>query len=61
MSESEDPVLLAVAEAVTDGLSVDWVELESKNPSLRDDLRAMHSMADVATAYRILRDSPSET
>ena len=57
MTEDDDPTLLSIAEAVTDGMSVDWKELGSRNPGLLPDLEAMKEMATVAFAYRELRES----
>lgn len=56
MNDEDDPTLLAAAEAVTDGMSVDWTNLKQKNPALVEELAIMEAMAEVALAYRRLRD-----
>ena len=62
MNEQDDPILLAAAEAVTDGMTVDWSGLKSKNPALAEDLSIMEAMAEVVGAYRALREggTPSD-
>ena len=56
MKDEEDPTLLAAAEAVTDGMTVDWAGLKAKNPALAEELALMEAMAEVALAYRTLRE-----
>jgi hypothetical protein len=54
--EEEDPALAAAAEAVTDGMSVDWTGLKRRNPGLAEDLALLERIAEVAAAYRVLRE-----
>jgi len=55
MNEHEDPILVAAAEAVTDGMSVDWAGLRTRNPALARQLTGMEALAEVAEAYQTLR------
>ena len=57
MNDEDDPTLLAAAEAVTDGMPVDWTGLRTKCPTLAEDLTIMEAMAEVVMAYRALRES----
>jgi ribulose-5-phosphate 4-epimerase/fuculose-1-phosphate aldolase len=55
MIKHEHRLLRAVAEAVADGLPVDWTGLKARNPSLAEALSRMEAMEEVAGAYRTLR------
>jgi hypothetical protein len=55
MSDHDDTTLLSVAEAITDGMTVDWAAIKQRNPALAEDLAVMEAMADVANAYDALR------
>ena len=59
MNELEHPILISVAEAVTDGMQVDWNELRRRNPELREDLDAMKTMAEVVSALLTAREDLS--
>ena len=53
----EDPVLVAVANTIADGLSIDWDSLIEEHPQLIDDLRELKVLQEVRAAKR----SPRET
>ncbi len=61
MNEQDDPTLLAAAEAVMDGMTVDWAGLKAGNPALAKELSVMERMAEVAKAHRTLLEEGDVT
>ncbi len=55
MKEDPDSTLLSVAEALADGMPVDWQGLCEREPALEERVARLRSLADVAEAYRELR------
>ena len=56
MSTPEHPLLLSVAEALADGLPVDWEGLRERDPSLSRELVDLLCVEEMARAFRSLRD-----
>ena len=48
----EDPVLVAVAKTIADGLPVDWDSLIEEHPELAKDLRELRVLQEVQAARR---------
>jgi len=58
MNERTNDTLLEIAEALADGAPVDWEGLERRQPALAEEVARLRALADVAAAYRELRESP---
>jgi len=52
---SEPAGLLNVAEALADGLPIDWTGLAERDPAMAGDLERLRAVADVVRAFRSLR------
>lgn len=61
MNEVMDPTLLSVAEAMADGMPVDWDGLRHREPALAPRLGWLREVAEVATAYREIRKAQLES
>jgi len=58
MTAEPGATLLGIAEVLADGLPVDWDALGDREPALADSLARLRALADVAAAYRELREAP---
>lgn len=54
MSEA-DSGLLSIAEAVADGLPIDWAGLEERDPAMAADLARLRAVERVVAAFREVR------
>ena len=62
MAKTEpDPMILSVAEAVADGLPVDWPGVAANRPELAGDLGPLKMIERVAEAYRAVPDGEQNT
>lgn len=48
----ENPILIAVAETIADGLPVDWESLIREHPEIAKDLRELQVLQGVESARR---------
>lgn len=48
----ENPILIAVAETIADGLPVDWESLIQEHPQIAEDLRELRVLQGVENARR---------
>lgn len=48
----ENPILIAVAETIADGLPVDWESLIHEHPEVAGDLRELRVLQGVESARR---------
>ena len=60
MSEDPKTKLLNLAEALADGSPVDWAGLREQNASLAEEVDRLRMLAEVAAAYRELRESSGD-
>lgn len=62
-NHEEDPVLVAVATTIADGLPVDWRHLIEDHPALAGELQALRELERIELARRSLAspraDEPS--
>ena len=56
----EDPDLLGIAKAVSDGVPVDWEEAPEEEPSKRQLKAALRFLQAVADAHRRVAEGESE-
>jgi hypothetical protein len=56
----EDPILIAVATTVADGLPVDWESLIVEHPAIAADLRALRVLQGVAVAGDSMGDEKGQ-
>ena len=61
MNNPTDSTLLSVAEALADGMPVDWDGLRHREPALAARLEGLREVAEVATAYREIRKAQPES
>lgn len=61
MKEAMDPTLLSVAEALADGMTVDWEGLRHRETALAARLGWLREVAEVVTAYREIRTTQLES
>jgi hypothetical protein len=61
MNNPIDSTLLSVAEALADGMPVDWDGLRHREPALAARLGLLREVAEVATAYREIRKAQPES
>lgn len=52
MEPETNPMLESVAEAVSDGLPVDWEGLHAAEPQSAEQLRLLRLFQDIITAHR---------
>jgi len=60
MSEPREEELLRIAEALADGLPVDWSGLRAREPAAGDDLAWLRAVEEVASAFRVVREAPED-
>lgn len=60
MNDEANATLLSVAEALADGLPVDWRGLREREPELADRMERLRALADVASAFREVRTAAGE-
>jgi len=56
----EDPDLLGIAKAVSDGVPVDWEDAPEEEPSKRELKAALRFVQSVVDAHRRVAESASE-
>jgi len=58
MKEERD--LLSIAEALADGLPVDWSGLLERDPTLAADLQRLRAVQEIAAAFRVVREPAAQ-
>lgn len=60
MSEPREEELLRIAEALADGLPVDWSGLRAREPAAGHELASLRAVEEVASAFRTVREAPDD-
>jgi hypothetical protein len=58
MNDESNPTIEGIAEVLADGMPVDWDGLREREPALADRIARLKAVAEVAAAYRELREGP---